>query len=267
MSERTARRLLIAAVWLYIGLMLLVPIVTIFARALRDGVGPYLRAISEPDAVAAIALTLKASLIAVAANTVFGLAAAWAIARFRFRGRGLLLLLLDLPLMISPVVSGMLFIILFGMRGLFAPLLERSGLRVIFDTPGIVLATLFVTLPYVARELIAFMEAEGREEDDAAVSLGANGWHLFLRIVLPTIRWSLLYGVVLCSARAVGEFGAVSVVSGHIRGLTNTMTLHVEILYNEYQFTAAFAVASLLTAIGFLATAAKYLLARYGGSR
>jgi sulfate transport system permease protein len=226
-----------------------------------------LSAISGADAVAAILLTLKATAIAVAANTIFGLAAAWAVTRFRFVGRRALLVLLDLPLMISPVVSGMLFVLLFGTRGVFGPALERIGLRVIFDTPGIVLATLFVTLPYVARELIAFMEAEGHEEEYAALSLGASGRQLFLRITLPTIRWSLLYGVILCGARAVGEFGAVSVVSGHVRGVTNTVTLHVEILYNEYQFTAAFAVASLLTVIGLIATSAKYLLARHTGER
>lgn len=260
MSARAVRLLLIGLVWIYLGAMLLVPVAAIFAGAFRDGIGAYVRAIREPDAVAAMRLTAEAAAIAVVANTIFGLAAAWAIARFRFPGRAALLVLLDVPLMVSPVVSGMLFVLLFGARGFFAPLLERFGLRVIFATPGIVLATMFVTLPYVARELIAFMETEGHEEEDAAVSLGAGGLQLFLRITLPTIRWSLLYGVILCSARAVGEFGAVSVVSGHIRGVTDTMTLHVEILFNEYRTQAAFAVASLLTTVGIAATVAKHFL-------
>jgi sulfate/thiosulfate transport system permease protein len=262
-----ASRALIAVVLVYAGIVLVLPLVTIFARAFGDGLPAVWRAIADPDAIAALRLTVLAAAIAVAVNTVFGLAVAWLVTRFDFPGRRLLITILDVPLLMSPVISGTLFVLLFGSSGIFAPLLAKLGLRIIFATPGIVLVTTFVTMPYVARELIAFMQAEGSESEQAAVSLGARGWMIFRRVTLPSIRWSLLYGVVLCAARAVGEFGAVSVVSGHIRGLTNTATLHVEVLYDEYRTQQAFAVAALLTTVALLAVIAKRFLAvrEFGG--
>ncbi len=241
------RWLLIAVALAFLTLFLFLPLATVFGQALADGVGAYLAALSDPDALAAIRLTLLAAAIAVPLNLVFGVAAAWAIAKFEFRGKGLLITLIDLPFAVSPVVAGLIFVLLFGRRGWLGPWLAEHDVQVIFALPGIVLATLFVTCPLVARELIPLMQAQGREEEEAAAVLGARGWQTFFRVTLPSIKWGLLYGVILCNARAMGEFGAVSVVSGHIRGLTNTMTLHVEVLYNEGKFVGAFAVASLLT--------------------
>lgn len=254
------RRLLVAAALAFLGLFLVLPLAVVFGTALGQGAGVALAAIREPDALAAIRLTLLATAIAVPLNALFGVAAAWAIARFEFRGRSLLVTLIDLPFSVSPVVAGLVYVLIFGMQGWFGPALAERGISIIFAVPGIVLATLFVTLPFVARELIPLMTAQGSEEEEAALTLGASGWQTFLRVTLPNIRWGLFYGILLCTARAVGEFGAVSVVSGHIRGLTNTMTLHVEILYNEYQSAAAFAVAALLTLVALLSLAAKSVL-------
>lgn len=245
----------------FLGLFLVVPLVAVFAEALRDGLGAYVAAISEPDALAALRLTLLTAAVAVPLNTVFGIAAAWALTRHEFRGKGLMLTLIDLPFTISPVVSGFMFILVFGVHGLFGAELEAMGLRVVFAPVGIILATTFVTFPFVARELIPLMQAQGADEEEAAVVLGARPWHLFLRVTLPNIRWGLLYGVILCNARAMGEFGAVSVVSGHIRGETNTLPLHVEVLYNEYAFEAAFAVASLLTLLALVTLLLKHAVA------
>ena len=246
----------------YLGLFLLVPLVAVFAKALERGLATYVAAITEPEALAAIRLTLLTAAITVPLNTLFGIAAAWALAKFAFRGQQALLTLIDLPFSVSPVIAGMIFVLLFGAHGFFGPWLVTRGVKIIFAVPGIVLATLFVTVPFVARELIPLMQAQGAEEEEAALTLGASGWQAFWRVTLPNIKWGLLYGVTLCNARAMGEFGAVSVVSGHIRGLTNTVPLHVEILYNEYRFTAAFAVASLLCLLALLTLVAKSLLAR-----
>ncbi len=236
----------------YFALFLLLPLITVFAEALRKGWSVYLAAIMEPDALAAIRLTLLAALIAVPVNLIFGVAAAWAIAKFDFRGKQLLITLIDLPFSVSPVVAGLIYVLLFGAHGWFGGWLREHDLKIVFAVPGIVLATVFVTVPFVARELIPLMQAQGKEEEEAAVVLGASGWRVFWQVTLPNVKWGLLYGVILCNARAMGEFGAVSVVSGHIRGLTNTMPLHIEILYNEYQFAAAFAVASLLALLALL---------------
>jgi len=241
------RRLLTGIALLFLGLFLFVPLATVFFEAFRGGVAVYLRALVEPDALSAIRLTLLVAIAVVPLNLAFGLAAAWAIAKFEFPGKSLLITLIDLPFSVSPVVSGLIFVLLFGLQGVLGPWLQAHDIKVIFAVPGIVLATLFITMPFVARELIPLMQAQGSDEEAAALTLGANGWQIFWHVSLPKIRWGLLYGVVLCNARAMGEFGAVSVVSGHIRGLTNTIPLHVEILYNEYQFAACFAVASLLT--------------------
>jgi sulfate transport system permease protein len=248
------RWLLIAAACAFLALFLVIPLVAVFAQALSKGLGVYLEAIREPIALSAVKLTLLVTAIVVPINVLFGLAAAWAVTRFRFRGKQLLVSLIDLPFSVSPVVSGMLFVLLFGAQGLLGPWLADREIRILFSLPGIALATLFVTAPFVARQLIPLMESRGKSEEEAALTLGASGFQLFRWVTLPAIRWGLLYGVILCSARAMGEFGAVSVVSGHIRGRTNTIPLHVEILYNEYQFAAAFAVASLLTllAVGTL---------------
>ena len=243
------RRLLTATALLFLGAFLVVPLLAVFVGALSQGIGTYGAALADPDAIAAIRLTLLTAALAVPLNLLFGVAAAWAIGKYRFPGRSLLMTVIDLPLSISPVVSGLIFVLLFGLQGALGPLLARHDLKIIFALPGIVLATTFVTLPLVARELIPLLEAQGSDEEEAALSLGASGWQTFLRISLPRMKWALLYGVVLCNARAMGEFGAVSVVSGHIRGRTTTIPLHVEILYNEYQFAAAFAVASLLTLV------------------
>ncbi|MBN1155468.1 sulfate ABC transporter permease subunit CysW [candidate division KSB1 bacterium] len=236
----------------FLALFLLVPLLAVFINALDKGISAYWAAIVEPEAWAAIKLTLTATLVAVSINMIFGVAAAWAIAKFEFVGKNILTTLIDLPFAVSPVISGLVFVLLFGAQGLFAPVIESLGIKIIFATPGIILATVFVTFPFIARELIPVMQEQGTEEEEAALVLGANGWQTFWRVTLPNIKWGLLYGVILCTARAMGEFGAVSVVSGHIRGLTNTLPLHVEILYNEYNFSAAFAVASLLALIAVL---------------
>jgi sulfate/thiosulfate transport system permease protein len=247
------RRILIGTALVLVGLLVVVPLAAVFAKGLEKGLALYGAALVEPDALAAMVLTAKVAAVAVVANVIFGIAAAWAIARFRFPGRSLLTTVIDLPLAVSPVIAGMVFVLLFGKQGWFGPWLEARDIKVIFALPGIVLATIFVTVPFVARELIPVMEEQGAEEEEAAIVLGASGWQTFVRVTIPKIRSALFYGTILCAARAVGEFGAVSVVSGHIRGLTNTMPLHIEILYNEYNFTAAFAVASVLT-LGALAT-------------
>jgi sulfate transport system permease protein len=248
----------IAIGWLVV--FLLLPLIVVFAQALSRGVGPYLEAISDPDALAAMRLTLLTAAISVPLNVVFGVAAAWAIAKFEFRGKGFLITLIDLPFAVSPVISGLVFVLIFGAQGWFGPWLAEHDLRVIFAVPGIILATVFVTFPFVARELIPLMQSQGRDAEETALSLGAGGWQAFRLVTLPNIRWGLLYGVLLCNARAMGEFGAVSVVSGHIRGLTNTMPLHIEILYNEYDHVGAFATASLLALLALVTLAAKSLL-------
>ena len=266
MSRRTLgepgwmRALLIALTLGFLGLFLLVPLAAVFAEALRKGFGAYMASFDDPAALAAIRLTLTAAAIAVPANVIFGLAASWAIARFEFRGKSLLITLIDLPFAVSPVIAGLVYVLLFGLQGWCGAWLAAHDLQVIFAVPGIVLATIFVTVPFVARELIPLMEELGVDDEETATILGANGWQTFFRVTLPNIKWGLLYGVILASARAMGEFGAVSVVSGHIRGLTNTLPLHVEILYNEYHFAAAFAVASLLALFALVSLAARSLL-------
>jgi sulfate transport system permease protein len=233
-------------------LFLLMPLIAVFVEAFRRGWATYMAALTEPDAFSAIRLTLLIAAIAVPVNLLFGIAAAWAITKFDFRGKQFLITLIDLPFSVSPVISGLVFVLVFGAQGWFGPWLSGHGIKIIFAVPGIVLATVFVTFPFVARELIPLMQAQGRDEEEAALVLGASGWQMFRKVTLPNIKWALLYGVILCNARAMGEFGAVSVVSGHIRGATNTMPLHVEILYNEYQFAAAFAVASLLAMLALV---------------
>jgi sulfate transport system permease protein len=241
----------------FFALFILLPLVAVFVEGLRKGFGPYFAALVEPDAVSAIKLTLLAAAISVPLNLIFGLAAAWAIARFEFRGKQFLITLIDLPFSVSPVVAGLIYVLVFGAHGWFGSWLSDNNIRIVFAVPGIVLATIFVTVPFVARELIPLMQSQGREEEEAAITLGASGLKTFWRITLPNVKWALLYGVILCNARAMGEFGAVSVVSGHIRGETNTMPLHVEILYNEYQFAAAFAVASVLALLALVTLALK----------
>ena len=252
--------LLISLTLGFLTLFLFVPLAAIFTEALRKGFAAYLASFDDPAALAAIKLTLLIAAIAVPLNLVFGLAAAWAIAKFNFTGKNLLITLIDLPFAVSPVISGLIYVLLFGMQGWLGPWLSEHDFKVIFAVPGIVLATVFVTFPFVARELIPLMQEQGSEEEQAALVLGANGWQTFWRVTLPNVKWALLYGVILCNARAMGEFGAVSVVSGHIRGKTNTIPLHVEILYNEYNFVAAFAVASLLAILALLTLAAKSLV-------
>ena len=247
--------MLIAASFLTI--FLFIPVIAVFAEALKKGWMVYLQSIVEADALAAIRLTLIAAGIAVPLNLVFGVSAAWCITKYEFRGKSILLTLIDLPFSVSPVISGLIYVLLFGAQGWFGEWLREHDIKILFAVPGIVLATIFVTFPFVARELIPLMQAQGSEEEEAALVLGASGWQTFFRVTLPNIKWGLLYGVILCNARAMGEFGAVSVVSGHIRGETNTMPLHVEILYNEYNFVAAFAVASLLTLLALLSLALK----------
>jgi sulfate/thiosulfate transport system permease protein len=265
-TERAViRALLIGLALVFMALMLILPVVVVFTEALRKGVSIYFAAFSDPDALAAIQLTLMVAAISVPLNTIFGIAASWAIAKFEFNGKSLLITLIDLPFSISPVVSGLIYVLLFGAQGVFGPWLKAHGIEIIFALPGIVLATVFVTFPFVARELIPLMQEQGNTDEEAALTLGASGWRAFLTVTLPNIRWGLLYGVLLCNARAMGEFGAVSVVSGHIRGVTDTMPLHVEILYNEYNFAAAFAMASLLTLLALVTLAGKALLeTRYG---
>ena len=251
---------LIGVVLVFLGLFLAVPLAAVFSEALGKGVAAYFAAFREPDALAAIRLTLLTAAIAVPVNLLFGVAAAWAIAKFEFVGKNLLITLIDLPFSVSPVVSGLIYVLLFGLQGWLGPWLAEHDIKIIFAVPGIVLATIFVTFPFVARELIPLMQAQGTEEEEAARVLGAGGWQTFWRVTLPNIKWGLLYGVILCNARAMGEFGAVSVVSGHVRGLTNTVPLHVEILYNEYNSTAAFAVASLLAMLALVTLAAKSIV-------
>jgi sulfate transport system permease protein len=249
---------------LLLGAFLLLPLVAVFAEALRRGVGPALAALGDPDALAAVRLTLLVAAIAVPVNLVGGVAAAWAIAKFDFPGKRLLTVLIELPFSVSPVISGLVYVLVFGAQGWLGPWLEARGVQVVFALPGLVLATIFVTFPFVARTLIPLMQDQGRTEEEAAATLGADGWQMFRHVTLPNIRWALLSGVLLCNARAMGEFGAVSVVSGHVRGETNTMPLHVEILYNEYQFVAAFAVAGLLALLALVTLAAKAVLERAG---
>jgi sulfate/thiosulfate transport system permease protein len=259
------RRAAIALATLAMGVLFLLPLVTVFTEALRRGVAAALAAVAEPDAVAAIRLTLLVAVTAVPINMLGGIAGAWCIAKFDFPGKSLLITLIDLPFSVSPVISGMVYVLLFGLHGWLGPWLVEHDVKIIFALPGLVLATIFVTFPFVARELIPLMQEQGTDEEEAAVVLGASGWQAFWRVTLPNIKWGLLYGVLLCNARAMGEFGAVSVVSGHIRGLTNTMPLHVEILYNEYNFVASFAVASLLALLALVTLVAKSLLEwRYG---
>ena len=241
----------------FLVLFLFVPVAAVFYEALKKGVDAYWAALIEPDAWSAIKLTLTVAAIAVPLNLVFGVAAAWAIAKFEFHGKQILLTLIDLPFSVSPVISGLIYVLIFGAQGWFGPWLQAHDTKIVFAVPGIVLATVFVTFPFVARELIPLMQAQGSEEEEAALVLGASGWQTFWKVTLPNIKWGLLYGVILCNARAMGEFGAVSVVSGHIRGMTNTVPLHVEILYNEYNFVAAFAVASLLAVLALVTLALK----------
>jgi sulfate transport system permease protein len=262
---RAVRAMLIAVALAFLALFLVLPVAVVFGEALRKGVSAYLATFREPDAQAAIRLTLTVVAIAVPLNMLFGVAASWAIAKFEFRGKNLLITLIDLPFSISPVVSGLIYVLLFGAQGWLGPWLRRHGIEIIFALPGIVLATIFVTFPFVARELIPLMEEQGNADEEAALTLGASGLRAFLTVTLPNIRWGLLYGVLLCNARAMGEFGAVAVVSGHVRGITNTMPLHVEILYNEYNFVAAFAMASLLTLLALVTLAAKTLLEMHYG--
>ncbi len=264
-EPRLVRWFLITVAFLFLSFFLGIPLVAVFVEALRKGFSLYRAAIVEPYTVAAIKLTVISALVAVFANMLFGIAAAWAITKFEFPGKSFLITLIDLPFAVSPVISGMVFILLFGMQGYLGPWLISHNIRIIFATPGIVLATIFVTFPFVARELIPLMKAQGREGEEAALVLGASGWQTFFKITLPNIKWGLLYSLIQCNARAMGEFGAVSVVSGHIRGQTNTLPLHIEILYNEYNFTAAFAVASLLTFLAVVTLLLKKLLSLKAG--
>ncbi|WP_448207113.1 sulfate ABC transporter permease subunit CysW [Azospirillum sp. sgz302134] len=254
------RGLAVATALAFLLLFLVLPLVSVFVEALSRGVDAYWDALVEPDAVAAIRLTLIVAAIAVPMNLVFGITASWCIAKFDFRGKDLLITLIDLPFSVSPVISGIIYVLMFGLHGVFGPFLKSQGIQIIFAVPGLVLATIFVTFPFVARELIPLMQEQGTEEEEAALVLGASGWQTFRRVTLPNIKWGLMYGVLLCNARAMGEFGAVSVVSGHIRGETNTMPLHVEILYNEYNFVAAFSVASVLAMLALVTLVAKTLL-------
>ncbi|WP_159978882.1 sulfate ABC transporter permease subunit CysW [Novosphingobium sp. 18050] len=259
-ESRALQIVLIAIALLFLAFFLALPLIAVFGEALKAGFGPFLDAVTAPDALSAIKLTLLIAAISVPLNLVFGVAASWAITKFQFRGKSLLISMIDLPFSVSPVVSGLIFVLLFGASGWVGPWLAEHDLKIIFAVPGIVLATVFITFPFVARELIPLMMEQGKDEEEAAISLGASGWQTFRHVTLPNIRWGLLYGVLLCNARAMGEFGAVSVVSGHIRGETNTMPLHVEILYNEYDFVGAFAVASLLAGLALVTLIAKTVL-------
>ena len=261
-EPRWVRRLLIALTLLFLASFLLLPLASVFTEALRRGFRTYIESFSDTDARAAIRLTFTVAAIAVPLNLVFGLAASWALAKFQFRGRSVIITLIDLPFAVSPVISGLVYVLLFGMQGWMGPWLAEHDIKIIFAVPGIVLATIFVTFPFVARELIPLMQEQGTEDEMAALTLGASGWQTFWRVTLPNVKWALLYGVILCNARAMGEFGAVSVVSGHIRGKTNTLPLHVEILYNEYNFVAAFAVASLLTLLALVTLVLKAIVER-----
>jgi sulfate transport system permease protein len=264
-EARPVKAILIAVALGFLGLFLVFPLLVVFVEALRGGLGAYVASLREPEALVAIRLTLLVAAIAVPANLVFGVAAAWAIAKFKFPGKAFLITLIDLPFSVSPVIAGLIYVILFGTQGYLGPWLQGHGIQIVFAVPGIVLATIFVTFPFVARELIPLMQEQGTGDEEAAISLGASGWQTFLRVTLPNVKWGLMYGVLLCNARAMGEFGAVSVVSGHIRGITNTMPLHVEILYNEYNWIAAFAIASLLALLALITLILKSLLEwRYG---
>jgi sulfate transport system permease protein len=276
LSSRPGRDTIVSSIvrWLFIGVslaflaaLLFAPLATVFVMALEKGWRAYAQSFLDPDTAAAIRLTLITAMVVVPMNTVFGLAASWAMAKFEFPGKSFLITLIDLPLAVSPVISGMVFVLLFGLHGWFGVWLQDHDFSVIFALPGIILATMFVTFPYVARELIPLMQQLGNDEEEAAITLGAGGWITFFRVTLPKVRWGLVYGVILCNARAMGEFGAVSVVSGHIRGLTNTMPLHIEILYNEYNFVGAFAVASLLTLLAVATLVVKTLVERTGYRR
>lgn len=251
-ESKWTKWILISLMLVYLSFFLLVPLVFIFVKAFEQGMNVYLAAITESDAFAAIKLTLLVAFIAVPLNTIFGISTAWLITKFHFKGKQILLSLIELPFAVSPVIAGLIFVLFFSPRNALGEWLTEHGIKILFSVPGIVIATVFITFPFVARELIPVMQSQGKAEEEAAVSLGANGWQMFLRVTLPNIKWGLLYGMILCNARAIGEFGAVSVVSGHIRGLTNTMPLHIEILYNEYQFSAAFAVASLMSLIALV---------------
>lgn len=259
--------ILITLSLLFLGVFLVLPLVSIFITAFQKGWETYVASITHPDALAAIKLTLLVTLIVVPLNTIFGIAAAWCITKFSFKGKNLLITLIDLPFAISPVIAGLTFILLFGAQGLFGEWLLANDIKIVFALPGIVLATLFVTLPFVARELIPLMQTQGITDEEASISLGASGFKTFLYVTLPNIKWGLLYGLILCNARAIGEFGAVSVVSGHIRGMTNTMPLHIEILYNEYQFSAAFAVASLMSILAIITIIVKNMIEWKSGLR
>jgi sulfate transport system permease protein len=259
-ERRPVRIALILIAFAFLALFLILPLVAVFTEAFRAGLGAFWQAIVEPDALAAIRLTLLVAAIAVPANLIFGLAASWAIAKFEFPGKSVLNTLIDLPFSVSPVIAGLIYVLLFGLQGYFGPYLQSQGIQIIFAVPGIVLATIFVTFPFVARELVPLMQEQGTQDEEAALSLGASGFKTFMLVTLPNVKWALLYGVILCNARAMGEFGAVSVVSGHVRGKTNTMPLHVEILYNEYNFTAAFAVASLLALLALVTLVIKVAL-------
>jgi sulfate transport system permease protein len=266
-DPRWVRVLLIGATLAFLGLFLFVPLVSVFVEAFRKGVAVYAKAITEENARSAIFLTLMVAAFAVPLNAVFGVAASWAIAKFSFKGKSLLLALIDLPFAVSPVVSGLVYVLLYGARGLFGDWLLEHDVQIIFAVPGMVLATVFVTFPFVARELIPLMQAQGNDQEYAALSLGASGWQTFRRVTLPNIKWALFYGIILCNARAMGEFGAVSVVSGHIRGQTNTLPLHVEVLYNEYNMAAAFACASILSVLGLITLLLKTLIEWRAGLR
>ncbi|TYS54644.1 sulfate ABC transporter permease subunit CysW [Rossellomorea marisflavi] len=252
--------LLITIALLFLGLFLILPLITVFLQAFDKGLDVYMAAITQPEALSAIKLTLLVALISVPMNALFGIAAAWAITKFQFRGKNILITLIDLPFAISPIIAGLIFVLLFGAQGVFGDWLFEHDIKIVFAVPGIILATLFVTVPFVARELIPLMQAQGTSEEEASITLGAGGWKTFLHVTLPNIKWALLYGMILANARAIGEFGAVSVVSGHIRGLTNTMPLHIEILYGEYQFAAAFAVASLMSIMAIITLVIKSFL-------
>ncbi|BAB06848.1 sulfate ABC transporter permease subunit CysW [Halalkalibacterium halodurans] len=259
-ESRFVKVTLIGIALSFLFLFLVLPLIAIFYRAFEQGLAVYFASISEPDALSAIKLTFLVVLITVPLNTLFGIAAAWAIGKFQFRGKNLLTTFIDLPFSVSPVIAGLIFVLLFSSHGVFGPWLLDRGIQIIFSIPGIVLATMFVTVPFVARELIPVMQAQGTAQEEASLTLGASGWKTLWHVTLPNVKWALLYGVILCNARAIGEFGAVSVVSGHIRGLTNTMPLHIEILYNEYQFTAAFAVASLMSLLAIFTLIVKNII-------
>ena len=259
-ENRMVRWLLVTVTLVFLSVFLFLPLAAVFGEALREGTSAYLAGFNDPDALSAIKLTLLVAGISVPLNLVFGLAASWGIAKFEFRGKQMLITLIDLPFAVSPVISGLIYVLLYGAHGWFGPWLQEREIQIIFAVPGIVLATIFVTFPFVARELIPLMQEQGTDAEQAAITLGASGLQTFLKVTLPNVKWALLYGVILCNARAMGEFGAVSVVSGHIRGITNTMPLHVEILYNEYNFVAAFAVASLLALLALVTLALKSLI-------